>query len=140
MSYLLKSAPRHRNFRNGLLPFILNDWAHTPDQPKTLKPKANIIEEDGQFLIELAIPGYSKDDIEILLEKDSLTIKSSLDTKYETTYRLREFGTSSFERKFILSENIDQDSIQAKFVNGVLVIHLSKKEIAEPTTKTIEIK
>ena len=96
-------------------------------------PKANIKESSKNFSIELLVPGFDKKDIEINIDKDTLTISSTKEVvnnvEGESILR-REFGYSSFERRFRVPEIVDTDKIDAKFDLGVLKITLPKIESA----------
>jgi len=101
-------------------------------------PATNIAENEQAFQLEMAVPGFSKEDFRISLEKNTLTVSSDMksedksedkkEEKDETAYRMREFGRHHFSRSFSLSESIDKDGIKAEYVNGILTITLPKKE------------
>lgn len=108
------------------------------------QPSVNIIESDDDFKIELAAPGLSKKDFKIDLDKTVLTVsaekKSEEKKDAENTYKRREFDFTNFKRSFTLSESIDNQSISAKYANGVLIVTLAKKEEAKPQpARTIAI-
>lgn len=92
---------------------------------KTTRPSANIIKNEDGFIIQLAIPGFSKKDISIALDDEKLIIKSNLETKSEEmNYKLREFDFNTFSRSFSLSKDLDQEKISAKMDKGVLSIEI----------------
>jgi len=94
-------------------------------------PAVNIIESKDGFRIDVAAAGLSKNDFKIDIDEDILTIsaKKEEDTKEnEPNYTRREFNFTSFSRSFVLDETIDQDGIKAEHVDGILKIHLPKKE------------
>lgn len=99
-------------------------------------PSVNIKEDENTFEVAVAIPGFKKDDFNIELENDVLTISSEKESKAETedaNYVRREFGYSSFKRAFTLPENmVDGDKVKANYTDGVLHISLPKKEEAKP--------
>jgi HSP20 family protein len=108
------------------------------DKPKKYTyPLANVISQDGTFILSLAIPGVAKADVSINIEKNKLTIKSEVENNTDTKYRLREFNYAKFERAFTLSDDVDTDNISAKFDNGVLTISIPTVEEAGP--KKVEI-
>ncbi len=124
---------------------IVNEILHTPlsavltDSPETLtRPASNIREEENAIIIELAIPGFSKSEVNLAIEKDLLTISANRKEDSELKFKLREFNYNNFKRSFRLSEKLSQESIVAEFKNGILLITLAKKE--EEPAKTIEIK
>jgi HSP20 family protein len=91
---------------------------------------ANISEEENAFRIELYIPGFSKEDVKINVQKNILTIQSvkSENSEEKSNYLRREFGIRNFERKFSLPRNVNTDEISAAFSNGILEITIPKKE------------
>jgi HSP20 family protein len=96
-------------------------------------PATNISETDVEYRIEIAVPGFNKEDFRIELEKDVLSISTAKEEAHkeaaaETSFRMREFGRNSFCRSFSLPESVDKDSIKAEYLNGILMISLPKKE------------
>ena len=103
-------------------------------------PAVNIIENEKDYELELAVPGSKKDDFNIEVDKDVLTV--SLEVKSEETekresYTRREFSLKSFERAFTLPDSIDGDKIDATYVDGILKFTLPKKEEALPKPKRL---
>jgi len=122
----------------------LNNFAHTANgYNHTIGrvPSVNIIEEPKNFLIRMAVPGYSKKDFTINIEKDVLTISAKVENGGEAvSYLVNEFKKSSFVRKFNLGKSIDTSKIDASYKEGILEITLSKKEEAlekPPTTISV---
>jgi len=105
-------------------------------------PFANLAKRsDDVFVIEVDLPGVKKEDIDIKVEDDYLTVTAVRRFKNELKeddYYLCESDYGLISRSFALSENIDRDSIQAKFENGRLTITLDK--IASKKAKSISIK
>ena len=105
-------------------------------------PAVNIREDENGFEVEVAAPGLSKEDFNVQVEHDILTISSEKEVKEENSnYTRREFGYASFKRTFTLPENaVDVDKVQASYKNGVLYILLPKREEVKPKpAKTIKI-
>lgn len=102
-------------------------------------PKANILEKDEQYEIEVAAPGLKKKDIQISVEDDVLTIKSEENKDEEVEFTMKEFDRGNIERSFYLPEEINQEDISASFENGILTIALPKKEEAKAGKKDIAI-
>lgn len=104
-------------------------------------PATNITEEEKAFHLEMAVPGFSKKDIKISIEKNILKIYSERnkeDEKKEVNYRMREFGQADFCRTFTLSESVDQEGIKAEYKNGILTVTLPRKEEVK-VSKEIQI-
>lgn len=106
------------------------------------RPAANIIENEKDFVIELAVPGMSKEDFNIKLEDDILSISvehKEAEENEEKNYSRREFRYDGFTRSFSLSENINQEKIKADYKNGVLSITLPKSEETKIKGREIRI-
>jgi len=95
-------------------------------------PFANLAKKSNDtFVIEVDLPGVKKEDIDIKVEDDYLTVTAVRKFKNELKeddYYLCESDFGLISRSFALSENIDRDSINAKFENGRLTITLEKIE------------
>jgi len=108
----------------------------------TTLPKVNIKENDNGFVVEIAAPGMKKEDFNILLDKDLLTISSEKneETDDSSTYLRREFDYQSFQREFTLPDTADGEKIKGAYRDGILTISIPKKEEAKPRpAKTIRI-
>jgi len=100
---------------------------------------SNIYEHENAFVIELAVPGYSKEDFSITLEQQRLTIAAE-QKQHEINddkFLRREFGINGVNRSFVLPKTVDADNITADFNNGILNVRIPlqkeariKKEIA----------
>ena len=96
-------------------------------------PSANIIENDKSFEIMMAVPGYNKEDIQIELENNVLSIfnDKGQDEEKEIKYTRREFGIGTFRRSFTLPRIVDAAKISADYKNGVLSVTLPRIEEAK---------
>lgn len=111
-------------------------------------PLVNIGETDDSFVVELAIPGISKDNLKINLEDHKLSIEAVHEQKSEEESELKdkrkyfrkEFQYSKFKKVFDLDESIAQDNIEAKYEDGILAIKLVKKQPVVTVNKSIDIK
>jgi HSP20 family protein len=105
-------------------------------------PLANLAKHDNDtFTIEVDLPGVRKEDIDIKVEDDYLTVTALRRYKNEVKeddYYLCESNFGVISRSFVLGDNIDRDKIQAKFEDGRLYITLEKVESKK--TKNISIK
>jgi len=105
-------------------------------------PFANLAKHTNDtYDIEIDLPGVKKEDIDIKVEDDYITINAIRRFKKElneNSYYLCESSFGLISRSFALGDNIDRDSIQAKFEDGRLYITLEKVEAKK--AKTISIK
>ncbi|MCM8568152.1 MULTISPECIES: Hsp20/alpha crystallin family protein [Christiangramia] len=103
-------------------------------------PAVNIREDDDSFNVQVAAPGKSKEDFNIELDNDVLTISAEEKRENETTdkngrFTRKEFSYSNFKRSFSLPDSVDSSKISASYNNGVLEIALPKKEEAKVQAK-----
>ncbi|RPD98750.1 Hsp20/alpha crystallin family protein [Aureibaculum marinum] len=105
----------------------------------SLMPAINVKENDKDFVIELAAPGFLKEDFEIAIDNNELHISAAKKTeKEEENYLCKEFSYDSFKRSLRLPENINLDkNIIAHFKNGVLTMKMLKKEEKKVTSKKV---
>ena len=124
---------------------FLNDRLDGWNTQRSQVPAANIKETETDFKVELAAPGFKKEDFNISVEEDVLTIssetKKSTETKDEKErYTRREFTYSSFTRSFTLPDEVKQDAITAEYNDGVLTISVPKDtEVQLAQKRTIAI-
>ncbi len=106
-------------------------------------PAVNIMEDDKEYRIEVVAAGIDKKDVKINVEDDVLTISSEREDKNEEKdkhYMRREFNYTAFSRSFIVPEEVNAEKISAEHKNGVLMLHLPKKEGIVKKTNKREIK
>ncbi len=127
------------------LPALFNEvFEHQSNQKElTYKPAANVREDEKSYTIELALPGFSKDEISISFEEEVLTVTAGRQPKEDVKgpkYTWNEFGyKSKYERSFQLPETVDSEAIGANFENGILLVTLPKKEVQPKAVKQIVI-
>lgn len=127
---------------NSGFPSVFNDFFDTDkffqtdawfkDFGKSL-PAVNIKETEKNFLIELAVPGFKKEDIKVHVENEIINIHA--ESKHEKSdekerYTRKEFSYSSFSRSFSLPKTANGEKVNAKYENGVLHVEIAKKEEA----------
>lgn len=129
---------------NNWLPSLLdemftNDYLGGTEQTrKSFIPSVNVMEKEDQYVLEMSIPGFKKEEVSIEIDKDLLTISSEVDAlKEETTeqFTRKEFSKQSFGRSFRLPETVHLEKIDASYENGVLSIVLPKKDESLPQPK-----
>lgn len=108
-------------------------------------PAVNVVERTDDFEIQLAAPGYNKEDFKIHVDNNILTISSQKQEEKQEDkvrkYIQREFNYTSWERKFTLPKLVEGENIKATYENGVLRLVVPKKEEAKPKQpRSIEVK
>lgn len=119
------------------------EWLR-PGTRAQMLPAVNISENKNTYALEVAAPGFKKEDFKLEIRNGYLTIKGETRTeeeKKEDRFTRREFRYNTFSRSFSLPDNVDPEGIAARYQDGILHVDLPKtnQEHDEPT-KTIEIK
>lgn len=113
-------------FSNMFEDFYRNDFSNAS------VPAVNIKEAETSFNLELAAPGYEKNDFKISLDNNLLTISSEKTSETEDKdseeFTRKEFSKVSFSRSFTLPKSINLDKISADYNNGILSVVLPKHE------------
>lgn len=112
-------------------------------KPSFRIPAMDVRDEGDKFSIQAEMPGVDKDDIEVEVRDDMVTLKgeSKSEVKEEDEgYLRRERNVQSFYREIPLSAEVKTDESEATLENGILKIDLPKKEKEKKKSKTIEIK
>lgn len=103
-------------------------------------PGINISETDEHFEVSVELPGMTKEDIDVSLDNGRLTISGERtfeDKEEGKTYHRVETRYGSFNRSFQLPDNVDEESINATYENGLLNITINKSR--DKVKKQIEI-
>ncbi len=142
---LLKFKPRlthsiPANF-NSLVDELLMEKAVKNNAETKFVPRANILEKEKEFEIQLEVAGYSKKDIEINVENDVIKITGDNNVEQSTNsekYHLRQIKEGKFSRSFYLPEDALEDKIVANFNNGILSVKIPIDETG-PNKRSISI-
>ena len=126
-------------FLNELPTFFKDDFGA---KAQGLIP-VNVKETKDAYQLEVVAPGFDKNDFNVNLEKNILTVsaekKSETENKDEKQIR-KEYNYQSFKRSFTIDEKVDAEKIEAKYVNGVLTLNLPRKEEVKASAKEILVK
>jgi HSP20 family protein len=114
------------------LPKVCHPKSGTMAQLKeqTFRPKMNVQQTDEQIIIEFALAGVSKEEVRMNIENRILNFEANRkSTEIEKgEYEYREFGPVTFKTKIQLPDDVVEDSIQAQFNNGVLIVSIKKEK------------
>jgi HSP20 family protein len=104
-----------------------------------LAPYGVDVREDGDHIyVEAELPGFKKDDVDVTLENQTLTISAHRKSEQQQgngnkgEWLLRERSYSRFQRSFTLPPTVDEQSVNAKLTDGILTITLNKREETKP--------
>lgn len=121
----------NKTFRNSHVSF---------QSSRIINPVVNVKETDKDFELDLVVAGLNKDDFNLALNENILTIsyKQNKDqNENKEKYIRREFIHHSFKRSFTLPETVNKDEIVGRYEAGILTVTLPKKEVE--LTKEIKI-
>lgn len=115
------------------------------DEPMmaTWSPVSDVIETKDEIVVKAELAGIDAKDVDVEIENGMLTIRGERKAEQKTEekgYRRSERSYGTFYRKFTLPPNVEQEKISAAFNDGLLEVHMPKKETAKPRTVKVEVK
>lgn len=130
---------------NRLFDFSFSKW---PEKSTGLlqggwSPAIDIYDEKDELIVKADLPGLTKDDIEVTIEGNILTLKGEKKHEEKTKekdYVREERFYGAFHRAIALPTSVDADKVKAAYKNGVLELTLPKKEEAKPKQINVEVK
>ena len=114
--------------------FFRDDFFDRKDRMNYNLMKTDIREDENSYLLEVDLPGYSKDDIKIDITDGYLTINAKVekeDNDENKNYVRRERFTGEVTRSFYVGENIKEDEVKANFKNGILTLEVPKLSLED---------
>ena len=126
-------------FRENLFDSFMEDFAF-PDINRALYGKSaknlmktDVQETEGEFIVDIDLPGFNKDEIKMQLSNGTLTVNASRsldrDEKSENgSYLRRERYSGSMSRSFYVGNHVAEEDIHPKYENGILTFHIPKEQ------------
>ena len=136
-----------RRTADSWLPDIFNDFFDNSWMERTnyTAPAINVIENEKEYEVELAAPGLTKEDFQIHVDNEG-NLQIAMEKKTENKegkkhgrYLRREFSYEKFAQTLLLPDDVDQEKIEARMENGVLNVHLPKREKIQKPEKVKQI-
>lgn len=139
-----------RNYNQDWLPNAFNDFFGNEWMLKAnaTAPSINVVEDDKNFIVELAAPGMTKEDFEIHLDENGdlvINMEKKVENKEQDNknrkYLRREFSYTKYQQTLALPENVKKEEISANVKDGILNINIPK-QLEEPKAlhRNIEVK
>ena len=122
---------------------VWNDSDYVADSEagrRTWLPAVDIYESDDAFVATADLPGLRKDDIDVSIEDNVLTVSGERKfekSEKEGTFRRVERSYGTFRRSFTLPRGVESSKVEAKFKDGVLNLTLPKSEVAKSRRITV---
>lgn len=120
----------------------MSDWNFPTGLEKGF-PKVDILDRDNEVEVQAELPGINKEDINVSINNQLLTISTSTKKEKEEKkeggkYFRREISRGEFQRTLPLPDGVDNENVKASFKGGVLKVLIQKSE--KRKKKSIEIK
>ena len=140
----------HNELNNFLRDTIINP-AFSQQLPmkkvSTWRPAIEIKQSDKDYKVKVQLPGVNKDDIEVELDNDFMTISAKIEEEREEKeqedknmkYHTCEFRYGKYKRTISFDHPIRAEEANANYKNGILTIKLPKQHIQEAKTRKLEI-
>ena len=112
-----------------------SNWGNMGNYPRT-----NLYDQGDKFELIAEVPGVSKEDLDVKIQGNYLEISGKRDVKVPEGYRVHrsERGSTSFTRSLTLPADVDSNKVSASLENGLLVLKLTKSEVAKPRQISIK--
>ena len=128
----------------GLLDEAINSGLNKmSEELVTYAPPVNILETDKQFEIHVMLPGVKKEDFQISIEKNVLTVNCPVNQTPQDEssgkWIRTEFRPKTFKRSFALPEHVDLTNIKANYESGILLVTIPKKTASTEETITVKV-
>lgn len=141
----------HNELNNFLRDTILNPvFSHQLAMKKvsTWRPAIEVKQTDKDYKVKVQLPGVKKDDINVELDNDFMTITAEIEEERErkdeedknAKYHTCEFRYGKYQRTISFDKPVKSDNAQAEYKNGILTIVLPKQETENIKAKKLEIK
>ena len=106
-------------------------------------PTADLFETEEEFVLEMGLPGYRAEDVDVTVERGVLTVSGARTAEEEPVarnYHVREHTYERFTRSFALPSSVIADDVTGDYENGMLTVRLPKVAEAKPLRVQISSK
>jgi HSP20 family protein len=144
----IKLNPTRELFRDQVIPShltslfdsVLNDGLGKFERNVFFTPRVDILENEKQFEVHMALPGLKKEEIKIEVEKNVLSIsgerKMAADRKEDKFHTIENFY-GKFSRNFTLPDHADKANLEAELTDGILKIRIPKLELKQNRSNVV---
>jgi len=141
MTNITRFDPFNKGFENLLEGLFVRPMRIDFDNAQQIKMKLDVTQDDKAYTVNAELPGVKKEDIHVQIDGNRLSIsaetKKETEEKKGTSYLCRERSYGKLERSFVLDQDVDAASVQARYHDGVLQLTLPKK--AKSSAKSIPV-
>ena len=111
-------------------------------QPKSAFPKVNVVETDEAYEVDIALAGFSKDEVSLEFVDNCLCIKADKqveEKEEDKKYLMKEISSRSFRRALSFVKKVDTTNIESSYDSGVVRCTLKKLPEINPKDDTVKI-
>ena len=108
------------------------------EQKEYFQPATDVRETSDALILQFDMPGVNSDNVELTVEKGTLTVTGSADPEEDGNAVYRETRVGDYRRVFSLNDNVNTEDIKAEMKAGVLTVKIPKPEIAKPKRIAIQ--
>jgi HSP20 family protein len=101
-------------------------------------PRVDVHETEDALVFQCDMPGAKPDDIDLRFENKELILHAKIAPRHAGQWQFSEYGVGDFYRAFTINEEIKPDQIAAEYKQGVLTVHLPKKDEVKPRRIAIQ--
>lgn len=138
-----KMRPSNSLWNTPLDRFFKDDFSDIWDNESLTVPAINVTEEKNNYIVNMAAPGLKKEDFDISLDGNMLTISSEKESEKDEQdadrFSRREYNYSYFSRTVTLPDSAESSNIVAKYTDGILNLTIPKKPEAGKNSKKIKV-
>ncbi len=130
-------------FEEFFAPFAQRRIGYLKPKTEAITPVVEMFDRISDLVVRVDLPGVNKEDVEISVVDDTLTIKGEFKKSEEIkeeSYYIKEKPYGKFSRSLLLPNDVDKNNVTAVMKNGVLELVFAKKEEAKTKEIKIEIK
>lgn len=120
---------------------VTSEAVKSAEAKRVYTPDVDMIEKDDMIILSVDMPGCDEKSVDITLENNILTARGSAETDIPEGFKaaFEEYYAGDYEVKFVLSEEVDKNKIEAVMKDGVLRISIPKADVAKKRTIPVEI-
>jgi HSP20 family protein len=131
-----------RMFRDFFISPMMRRTLMIPELRREIEPEVDLRETEKEFVLSAAIPGMSKDDININVTEDAIHLSGERKTeeeKPEEKFHVRQQSYGAFKVSYTLPADVKPDEVSATYKNGILEVHMPKAEVVEPHKVEVQV-
>jgi HSP20 family protein len=132
-----------RDFLTSPFPLLRARRWLMPEAGLEIMPEVDLRETEKELILSASVPGLGKDDIDINVTSDRITIsgeRKAEEERPEEQYHVRQQSYGSFKVSYALPMEVRPNDVKATYHSGILEVRMPKAEITEEHKVKVEVK